>query len=145
MLVPRGRHRLALVLAAACWGSTGTLIKIASKGLSPVTLLITELLAANVVLWGRGGRTRLHAAPAMEPPRSAQSCCQLGNCNKHPGCHYRSLRQGTHGPDGAQQQSFMHAAELMSYESWDMATSTSGIAGRSSQGSSPGRIVTKVR
>ena len=41
----------ALVVAAASWGSTATLIKFALGTWGPTTLLIAELLMANIVLW----------------------------------------------------------------------------------------------
>ncbi|PDQ34142.1 MAG: hypothetical protein B5766_12995 [Candidatus Lumbricidophila eiseniae] len=49
----RGRPAalVALVIAAASWGSAATFIKFALDSWGPMTLLIAQLLSANVVLW----------------------------------------------------------------------------------------------
>lgn len=41
----------ALVIAAASWGSAATFIKFALDSWGPITLLIAQLLSANLVLW----------------------------------------------------------------------------------------------
>jgi drug/metabolite transporter (DMT)-like permease len=41
----------ALVVAAATWGSAGTFIKYALDSWGPITLLVAQLLSANLVLW----------------------------------------------------------------------------------------------
>jgi drug/metabolite transporter (DMT)-like permease len=41
----------ALVVAAAMWGSAGTFIKFALDTWGPLTLLVAQLVSANVVLW----------------------------------------------------------------------------------------------
>jgi drug/metabolite transporter (DMT)-like permease len=43
--------RVALVLAAACWGLGAILSKAALAHLSPLTLLVTQLIASLAVLW----------------------------------------------------------------------------------------------
>lgn len=43
---------LALLLAAASWGSTATFTKFALSSWEPMTLLLIQILAANIVLWG---------------------------------------------------------------------------------------------
>jgi drug/metabolite transporter (DMT)-like permease len=50
--VSRARYGFELVCAAACWGSGNVAAKYALGGIPPMTLLMVELLAATLVLWG---------------------------------------------------------------------------------------------
>lgn len=59
----------ALVVAAATWGSSATFIKFALGTWGPMTLLIAQLLSANIVLWAalliRGYRRPSHLRNAF--------------------------------------------------------------------------------
>jgi drug/metabolite transporter (DMT)-like permease len=47
----RAKALAALVVATFGWGSAGTFTKLALEAFPPVSLLVAELVAANVVLW----------------------------------------------------------------------------------------------
>jgi drug/metabolite transporter (DMT)-like permease len=47
----QARPLAALVLAALCWGSAATFIKVALDSWQPMTLLTVQLLGADLVLW----------------------------------------------------------------------------------------------
>lgn len=51
MRASRSLRYAALVVAAASWGSAGALIKFALGSWPPLTLLVVQLAAANLVLW----------------------------------------------------------------------------------------------
>ncbi|WNI16820.1 DMT family transporter [Actinacidiphila sp. ITFR-21] len=47
----RDRHGVALIVAAACWGSDTVAVKYALRGIPAMTLLMIELVCATAALW----------------------------------------------------------------------------------------------
>ncbi|WP_158890694.1 DMT family transporter [Amycolatopsis anabasis] len=84
----RYRHSpyLLLVVAALCWGSQATSAKYALDGLPPVTLLMTGLIGANLLLWP------LALATGIRPPRRISRLALLGLLE--PGLAYAFLTLG---------------------------------------------------
>ncbi|MCW2496259.1 DMT family transporter [Jatrophihabitans sp.] len=94
---------VALVAAAACWGSTVVLIKISSRGLNVLGLTFIELTAAVVLL---GGALLVRGRPLPRPSAGIVAAGLL-----EPGLSYPLINAGLARTSGS------HAALLLGAES----------------------------